>query len=271
MVLANADPTTSTIFQPVCQDPRLQVVCIAFTRTLTKSQGFWRGVSDVFRASGFGYFAYIAFCNVVFRLKEWLIWYVPGMGRIFRGFFSLRLWARQHCVETVASADFNSTATLDFVQRHRPDILFTRINQILKEPILKAPPYGCWCFHSSALPKYQGIAAEFHSLLNGEESTGFTVMQMEQRLDAGPIIAQESYAIPRGVTLHGLIDYNTVRSHSVVRRAVEAIVAGEVRPVPQDLSRRSYYSWPSPDQTRAFRRKGLRYISISEAVAYVLQ
>ena len=269
MILANTDATTSAIFRPVCEDPRLEVVCVAFTQTLTRANGFWRGVYQIFLACGLGYFTYVAFCNIVFRAKEWLLGSLPGMRRLFGAFFSLRLWAREQGIQTVYSADFNSEGFLQIVRRHRPDVLFTRINQILREPILSAASQGCWCFHSSALPSYQGIAAEFHSLLNGEGTAGFTVFRMERIVDAGPILAIETFPVPPGVTLHGLIEHTIARSHGVVRRAIEAMLSGEVMPIPQDLSQRSYYSWPNPVQTRAFRRRGLRYISMREAFAYV--
>lgn len=196
---------------------------------------------------------------------------LPFPKLIFRKFFSLRLWARDQGIEAVLSSDFNSPEFLAVVARHQPDVLFTRINQVLKEPILKSAPHGCWCFHSSELPKYQGIAAEFHSLLNGEKTVGFTVMQMERELDAGPIIAQSRMPIPVDATLHGLIKHNNAFAHSVIQRAVDDLLAGQLKSVTQSPSQRSYYSWPTMEQTRAFRRKGLRYISLHEALVHILE
>lgn len=271
MILANIDPTTSTIFRPVCEDSRLEVRCVAFTRTLTKSKGFWRGVYDIFRCSGFGYFAYVSFWNGIFLAKEWLIWHLPLVKRVFGKFFSLKLWAMDRGVEVVSSHDFNSPEFLEVIARHGPDVLFTRINQLLKEPILKSTPCGCLSFHSSQLPRYQGIAAEFHSLLNGEKTIGFSVMQMEHKLDVGPVIAQGTTHIPQGCTLHRLIEHNNAFAHEVIRKAVEQLLTGQINCEAQDLSKKSYHSWPTPEQTRLFRQKGLRYVSVREALAYVWQ
>jgi len=269
MILANRDPTSSTIFRAVCDDPRLEVSCIAFTKTLTKSHGFWQGVYDIFHSSGMPYFAYISFWNSVFLTKEWLISHLPLLKRLFRDFFSLKLWAQEQGVEIVYSSDYNSTEFLDVVSRLQPAVLLTRINQILDSSILNSAPYGCWCLHSSELPKYQGIAAEFHSLLNGEKTVGFTVMQMERSLDTGPLIAQGNTSIPENVTLHGLIDRNNIFAQGVIRRAVDRLIADQIRCQPQDLSQKSYYSWPTPEQTNRFRQKGLNYISFCEAVIHI--
>lgn len=271
MVLANTDATSSVVFQPICEDPRLDVVCVAFTGTLTRAAGFWSGVRDVFAASGWPYFAYLLFQNVVFRAKERVLLLVPWAARLLPRFFSLRVWARIHRVRVVTSGDFNSPEFMTLVRQYQPDVLLTRINQFLRQPILDAAPHGCWCFHSSALPRYRGIAAEFHSLLNGEACVGFTVMQMESRLDAGPIIAQAELPIPAGVTLHGLITAGNRRAQEVVRSAIDALLANKVVAVPQDGAVGSSYSWPTPADTRAFRRKGLRYITVGEAIAYILR
>jgi methionyl-tRNA formyltransferase len=271
MVLANTDATSSVIFQPICDDPRLDVVCVAFTGTLTRATGFWAGVRDVFAVSGWPYFVYLLFQNVVFRAKEQVLLLIPAAVRLLPRFFSLRVWARTRGVPVVTSHDFNSPEFVALVRRYQPDVLLTRINQFLRQPILDAAPHGSWCFHSSALPRYRGIAAEFHSLLNGESCVGFTVMQMENRLDGGPIIAQAELPIPPGVTLHGLITASNRRAQEVVRSAIDALIANTVVAVPQDRTAGCSYSWPTPADTREFRRKGLRYITVAEAITYVLR
>lgn len=156
IILANDDPTTNTIFQPICEDLRLKVVCIAFSLSLTKSKSFWRGVYEVYNVSGWPYFIYISFWNGVFLIKQYLIWHLPIMKRIFPNFFSLKLWARDHKVDVISSSDFNSREFLAVISNYQPDVIFLRMGQILKQPIIDSTPYGCWCFHSSELPKYRG-------------------------------------------------------------------------------------------------------------------
>ena len=272
MILSNTDPTSSAIFRSICEDPRLEVVAVAFTRTLTKSATFWGGIYDIFRASGFPYFVYILFWNGVFISKEWLICKIPLLRGVFPEFFSLKFWARNHNIQVYYSDDFSSSEFMAQVLRHDPHVLFTRINQILKEPLLSSVPYGCWCFHSSELPKYQGIAAEFHSLVNEEKTVGFTVMLMTTELDAGLIISQGRFLIPKSVTLHRLIELNNTHATRVIQQAVNKLVTNRLKYKQQDSTRgSSYFSWPNTEQTRAFRRKGLRYISVKETLAYIVK
>jgi methionyl-tRNA formyltransferase len=80
-----------------------------------------------------------------------------------------------------------------------PDyIVVVAYGQILPRAILDTPKFGCVNVHTSLLPKYRGAAPIQAALLNGDEETGVTIMQMEEGLDTGPIISQR--AIPIGAT-----------------------------------------------------------------------
>ncbi|WP_419765652.1 MAG: methionyl-tRNA formyltransferase [Arcobacter sp.] len=55
--------------------------------------------------------------------------------------------------------------------------------------------YGAWGIHASLLPKYAGGAPLNWAIINGEEKTGVTLFRMEDGVDDGDIIAQESFPI----------------------------------------------------------------------------
>lgn len=60
---------------------------------------------------------------------------------------------------------------------------------ILPEPILKAPPFGCFNVHASILPRWRGAAPIQRAILAGDARTGVTIMQMERGLDTGDMLA----------------------------------------------------------------------------------
>lgn len=62
--------------------------------------------------------------------------------------------------------------------------------RILPPSFLVAPPRGCINVHFSLLPKYRGAAPVNWAVINGEEKTGVTTMQMDAGLDTGPILLQ---------------------------------------------------------------------------------
>ena len=60
---------------------------------------------------------------------------------------------------------------------------------ILPKPILEAPLQGCFNVHASLLPRWRGAAPIQRAILAGDRITGITIMQMEEGLDTGPMLA----------------------------------------------------------------------------------
>jgi methionyl-tRNA formyltransferase len=60
---------------------------------------------------------------------------------------------------------------------------------ILPRPILEAPRLGCLNVHASILPRWRGAAPIQRAILAGDSTTGVTIMQMEEGLDTGPMLA----------------------------------------------------------------------------------
>ena len=60
---------------------------------------------------------------------------------------------------------------------------------ILPRPILDAPRHGCLNVHASLLPRWRGAAPIQRAILAGDRMTGVTIMQMEEGLDTGPMLA----------------------------------------------------------------------------------
>jgi len=67
--------------------------------------------------------------------------------------------------------------------------------QILQKEILEKPHLGCWNSHASLLPVWRGAAPIQWSLINDDKKTGVCIMSMEEGLDTGPVIEQESIDI----------------------------------------------------------------------------
>ena len=66
---------------------------------------------------------------------------------------------------------------------------------ILPRPILSAPRLGCLNVHASLLPRWRGAAPIQRALLAGDRETGITIMQIEEGLDTGPILLQETMPV----------------------------------------------------------------------------
>jgi methionyl-tRNA formyltransferase len=73
--------------------------------------------------------------------------------------------------------------------------------QILPKTVLDQPPLGCWNGHGSLLPRWRGAAPIQWALLEGDPCTGVGIMAMEEGLDTGPVLLEES--LPIGLLENG--------------------------------------------------------------------
>ncbi len=73
----------------------------------------------------------------------------------------------------------------------KPDLfLIVAYGQILPSSWLNAPQIATLNFHFSLLPKYRGALCIKQALLNQDPDTGVTLLEMDQKLDHGPVISQ---------------------------------------------------------------------------------
>ena len=66
---------------------------------------------------------------------------------------------------------------------------------ILPKAILEAPKIGCINVHASLLPHWRGAAPIQRAILAGDEISGVTLMQMDEGLDTGPMLARQTLDI----------------------------------------------------------------------------
>ena len=160
----------------------------------------------------------------------------------------LKPMCRRLKIPIVYSKNFNSEKFIRYLKELKPDLIVTRANQILRKRLLKIPRFGVWCCHSSLLPSYQGIAGEFHALLNGENYIGTTIFKVEEELDKGPNLFQVSIPAKRGQSVYK----HTLRNNEAARRLLASSLAKlsqerrnlEVSSSDLNLDS-SYFSWPA--------------------------
>src|SRR2546430_10247802 len=68
-------------------------------------------------------------------------------------------------------------------------VVVVAYGQIIPPAILQLPPRGVLNVHASLLPRWRGAAPIAHAILAGDPETGVTVMQMDEKLDHGPLLA----------------------------------------------------------------------------------
>jgi methionyl-tRNA formyltransferase len=112
--------------------------------------------------------------------------------------------------------------------------------QILSKEILDMPRLGCVNIHASLLPKYRGAAPINWCIIDGEEKTGVTIMQMNEGLDTGDILTVKEVPIDKKETAETLFDKLSVAGAELIVDTLPKLANGEVTPIQQDDSKSSY-------------------------------
>ncbi|HJC24188.1 MAG TPA: methionyl-tRNA formyltransferase [Candidatus Eisenbergiella merdavium] len=112
--------------------------------------------------------------------------------------------------------------------------------QILSQEILDMPKYGCINVHASLLPAYRGSAPIQWCIINGEEKTGVTIMQMDAGIDTGDMLLKRSVAILPSDTAESLSDKLEKAGGEAIVEALALLEKGELRGTPQNEAESSY-------------------------------
>ncbi|MGB3241646.1 MAG: methionyl-tRNA formyltransferase [Candidatus Omnitrophota bacterium] len=106
--------------------------------------------------------------------------------------------------------------------------------EFLSRDLLGLPGKLCINLHPSLLPKYRGAAPVNWAIINGEEETGNTVIELVEKMDAGGMIVQEKTTIKEEETAVELGERLSQSGGDLVLKALEIIGSGETRFTPQD-------------------------------------
>ena len=105
--------------------------------------------------------------------------------------------------------------------------------QILTPEVLRLPTFGCINIHASLLPRWRGAAPIQRAILAGDAETGVTIMQMDEGLDTGDILAMHRVPIGERDTSASLHETLAVLGARALLPVLEALAAQRLQPRPQ--------------------------------------
>ena len=116
----------------------------------------------------------------------------------------------------------------------QPDVIVTAaFGQFLPEALLQVPTHGAVNVHASLLPKYRGGAPVHYSIIEGDQETGVTIMEMIKKMDAGGIYAQEKLPITKQDDVGGMFEKLSLLGKDLLLKTLPQIIDGSLTPVPQ--------------------------------------
>jgi methionyl-tRNA formyltransferase len=112
---------------------------------------------------------------------------------------------------------------------------------ILPKTVLEAPRFGCINIHASLLPRWRGASPIQRAIWAGDAESGITIMQMEEGLDTGPMIAKGSVPIGTSMTTPMLHDALAAMGGKLIVPVLDTLALdGKIEAQKQDESLTSY-------------------------------
>ena len=146
-------------------------------------------------------------------------------------------WARDQGLDVWKQENVNEP---DFVARvaalRAEASVVIAFGQKLSPPLIEAMGRLAVNLHASLLPAYRGAAPIHWAMIDGQTTTGVSVIGLAQKMDAGPIYATDSLKIDPSETAGELHDRLAQAGPAAVGRVLEQLREGRLEPKVQDES-----------------------------------
>ena len=147
----------------------------------------------------------------------------------------VKVCALEHGIPVFQPRRIKAPEAMEELKRYEADVyIVAAFGQILSQEILDMPPYGCLNIHASLLPKYRGASPIQHVIIDGEERTGVTIMQMDAGIDTGDMLYKKEILIDDKDNYETLHDKLMLLGGEAVVEALALLEQGKLVPEKQE-------------------------------------
>ena len=134
--------------------------------------------------------------------------------------------------------NINSAGSVQVLRDMSPDLLIViAYGQILSQEVLDIPRRMPLNIHASLLPALRGPAPINRAIINGEKSTGNTLMKITLKMDSGPVISQSRIDILENDTAITLEEKLSLDAADLLLKGLKMIESGEYKLQEQDRAK----------------------------------
>lgn len=148
----------------------------------------------------------------------------------------VKLCALEHGIPLLQPEKLRDPLFQQRLSQWQADIFVVVAFRMLPQSVWAMPPLGTFNLHASLLPRYRGAAPINWALINGETVTGVTTFMLNEHIDQGSILLQESTPIAPDDTAETLHDRLADIGARLVVKTLEGIQSHTLTPQPQQQS-----------------------------------
>ena len=155
-----------------------------------------------------------------------------------------KIWAEENNIPVAQPETLHDEAMAHTLRNGGYDLfIVAAYGKIIPQSVLDIPKFGTLNVHPSLLPKLRGASPIRSAILGDMRKTGVTIMLMDEKLDHGPILAQEVLHIAkddwplRGQTLDELLARH---GGTLLADVIPKWMSGEIEPTAQDHAQATF-------------------------------
>lgn len=153
----------------------------------------------------------------------------------------VKVCALEHGIPVLQPGRIKTPEAVAELKTYEADVfIVAAYGQILSREILEMPSLGCLNIHASLLPRYRGASPIQHAIMDGEEKTGITIMQMDAGIDTGDMLYRKEIPLEAEDTYETLHDRLTVLGGEAIVEALKLLEQGKLKPEKQDDTKSCY-------------------------------
>ena len=146
----------------------------------------------------------------------------------------VKQYAVEKGLQVLQPVNLKDEAFVEELRSLKADLQIVVAFRMLPEVVWNMPPMGTFNLHASLLPQYRGAAPINWAIINGDTETGITTFFLQHEIDTGEVIQQVRVPIADEDNVKVVHDKLMNLGGRLVTETVDAILAGEVKPVPQE-------------------------------------
>lgn len=153
----------------------------------------------------------------------------------------VKVWAQTHHVPVFQPSSVRDPQSIETIRRLAPDlILVAAYGQIIPREIISLPLLGAINVHPSLLPRWRGASPIQYAILSGDATTGVALIQMDERLDHGPVVTLQEFTLKGTESFEELYTALQHTARDLVVKTLPLLQTKKITPAPQDEAEATY-------------------------------
>lgn len=146
----------------------------------------------------------------------------------------VKIWAQSKNIPVLQPEKLDSPSHLQLPTSNVQLFVVASYGNIIPKVILDIPPFGSLNIHPSLLPKLRGATPIQSAILLGLKETGVTIMLMDEKMDHGPIVAQEKSPLAGSESAPELEEKLAVQGAKLLAKTIPLWLEKKIEAIPQN-------------------------------------